>query len=404
MRVFRYFTIVALCYFAILVVYTGFATGEGLASVQIQWYLNFASNLALFGYLSWPALQHRLGRLYLPLALCVAAGAPILSNLIFLVPLDNPLSIALEPTWLLFPTLLVPLVLIAWQYTFGAVLAFTIFAAVVELSVLIPLSGGINAQSLPVLSLPLIRAFAFGIVGMIVCRLMALQRAQRRELIRANIQLSQHAATMEQLAVSRERNRLARELHDTLAHTLSGQAVNLEAIKLVLPAEQTEVQGMLDETLKITRDGLSEVRRALKDLRSKTLDDLGLSVAVRNLALEAAARADFVLDLNVEEGLPRLGAEIEQTVYRIAQESLANVVHHADAKKVSLHLGMQNRTLALSVCDDGRGADLDQAKTKDRHGLLGMRERAEMIGGNFTIESHPGSGTRVEFSLEVAGD
>ncbi len=403
-RVFRYFTVVALGYFAILIVYTGFQTGQGLASVQIQWYLNFAGNLFLFFYLAWPGLQQRLRGLYLPLALSVAAGAPVLSNLIFLVPLNHNLANVVEPTWLLFPTLLVTLVLIAWQYSFGVVLAFTGFSAVVELGVLIPLSGGLSAQTLPILGLPLVRAFAFGIVGQVVCHLMAMQRAQRRELIRANIQLSQHAATLEQLAVSRERNRLARELHDTMAHTLSGQIVNLEAIKLMLPPDQTEVQGMLDQTLKITRDGLAEVRRALKDLRSKTLEDLGLSIAIRNLALEAAARADFVLELDVEEDLPRLGTEVEQAVYRIVQESFANIVHHAAAQKVGLRLRMENRTLHLALHDDGRGMSLEQIDYDNQHGLLGMRERAAMTGGKLTIESQPGAGTRIDFALEVSGD
>ena len=403
LQVFRYFSSVALCYFSVLILYTVLQTGHGFAAVQIQWYLNFASNLALFIYLSMPSLHRRLGNFYLPIAISIAAAIPILSNLVFLVP-QNTWQSVVEPTWLMVPTLLVIVVLLAWQYTFLAVLAFTVGAAIIELIVVYILVGQINADTLPILGLPLVQAFSFGIVGYIVSRMVTLQRAQRRELIRANIQLSQHAATVEQLTLSRERNRLARELHDTLAHTLSGQAVNLEATKLMLAPDQPEVEAMLNEALETTRNGLTEVRRALKDLRSKTVEDLGLSLAIRNLALEAAARANFALDVEVANNLPRLSAEVEHAVYRIAQESLANVVSHADAKQVDLRLSVEKGTLKLTITDDGCGVDLDQIDYGSKHGILGMKERAAMVDGNLEVKSHPGAGTTICFSLEVKDD
>ncbi|HTX78942.1 MAG TPA: sensor histidine kinase [Longilinea sp.] len=400
LQVFRYFSSVALCYFSVLILYTVLQTGQGFAAVQIQWYLNFASNLALFIYLSMPSLHHRLGKVYLPIAISIAAAIPILSNLVFLAP-QNTWQSVLEPTWLMVPTLLVIVVLLAWQYTFLAVLAFTVGAAVIELIVVYSLVGRLDADTLPILGLPLVQAFSFGIVGYIVSRMVSIQRTQRRELIRTNIQLSQHAATVEQLTLSRERNRLARELHDTLAHTLSGQAVNLEATKLMLAPNQPEVEAMLNQALETTRNGLAEVRRALKDLRSQTVEDLGLPLAIRNLALEAAARADFALKLEIADELPRLNAEEEHTIYRIAQESLANVVKHAEARQVKLRLGVDHRTLTFSINDDGHGIDLDQIDYESKHGLLGMKERAAMVNGNLEVKSNPGAGTTVCFSLEV---
>ena len=318
LQVFRYFTSAELCYFSILILYSALQTGQGFAAVQIQWYLNFANNLLLFIYLSLPSLHRRLGRFYLPIALSLAAAIPALSNLVFLAPQSSWQSVV-EPTWLLVPTLLVIAVLLAWQYTFLAVLAFTAGAALIELIVVYSLVGEINADTLPIVGLPLVQAFTFGMIGYIVSRMVAIQRAQRRELIRTNVMLSQHAATLEQLTLSRERNRLARELHDTLAHTLSGQAVNLEATKLMLEPGQPEVEAMLDQALVTTRNGLAEVRRALKDLRSQTVEDLGLPLAIRNLAMEAAARANFALDLEVADDFPRLDTEVEHAVYRIAQ-------------------------------------------------------------------------------------
>ena len=403
-RAFRYFTFIALCYFTVLILYTVVETGQGLASVQIQWYLNFASNLALLIYLSLPEVGRRLGRLYLPIALCLAAGVPVLSNLVFLAPKVGNVQLVVDPTWLIFPNLLVTVVLIAWQYSFIAVLIFTVCAAIVELGMVYPLVGRIDIQTLPVLALPLVRAFAFGIVGQIVSRMVAIQRVQRRGLMRANLRLSQHAATLEQLTLSRERNRLARELHDTLAHTLSGQAVNLEAIKLMMKPDQTEVTAMLDQALKSTREGLTEVRRAVKDLRTQPVEDLGLALAIRNLALETAARADFILNLEIAEKLPRLTTEEEHTIYRIAQESFANVVKHAAARHVMLHLGVDQGLLCLTITDDGVGVDLDQVDHRNSHGLFGMEERAMMVNGKLAITSHPGQGMVVHFSLEAADD
>ncbi|MBU0511321.1 MAG: sensor histidine kinase, partial [Chloroflexi bacterium] len=224
----------------------------------------------------------------------------------------------------------------------------------------------------------------------------------RRELVRANIKLGQHANTLEQLATSRERNRLARELHDTLAHTLSGQAVNLEAIKLMLPSEQTEAHAMLEHSLSNTRSGLAETRRALKDLRSKQLEDLGLMIAVRNLATEAASRAEFALSCQISDHLPELTPDVEQCLYRIAQETLENIVRHADAQKVTLQLKTEDRTLILTISDDGCGFDPQNVDFADKLGIQGMRERAILMSGNLEVHSHSTKGTSVQLSIPIA--
>jgi signal transduction histidine kinase len=403
-RAFRYFTFVALCYSAVLILYTLVKTGQGWASVQIQWYLIFLCNLALFIYLSLPGLSHRLGRFYLPIALSLAAAVPVLSNLVFLAPNASSSPMIIEPTWLTFPYLLVIVVLLAWQYSFRAVLTFTFCAAVFEVMMVYSLVGRVSVQTLPILGIPLLRAFAFGLVGSIVSRMNAIQRAQRRELIRANVRLSQHAATLEQLTLSRERNRLARELHDTLAHTLSGQAINLEAIKLSLDPGQVEIAGMLDLALKTTREGLSEVRRAIKDLRSQPLEDLGLALAIRQLAAEASARADFVLYLEIIEPPVRLDLEVEHAIYRIVQEAFDNIVKHANARNVTLHLGIDRGILCLTIDDDGEGVDLGQIDFESSHGLMGIKERAMMVNGKLEVDSLPGRGTRIQLSLAVPDD
>jgi len=405
MRIFRYFTVVAMGYYAILVIFATFPVEQGYIYTQMQLFLNLLINLGLLLYLSWEWPHTRLKGWYLPVALLVATVVPIFSNLFYLAePATRNLSLVIVRSWLLFPVLVVPLVLIAWQYGFRIALVFTVVTATVELGVLFPLVGKVDFSTLPILGLPLIRAFAFGTVGYIVAHLIEIQQAQSKVLLKANYRLSRQAETLEQLTLSRERNRLARELHDTLAHTLSGQAVNLEALKLTIPPGQTETLALLDQALEATRSGLRETRRALKDLRSQSLEDLGLALAIRNLARDAALRGSFELILIILETLPNLPPQVEQCAFRIAQESLENIVRHAQASQVHLSLTVESGRLELLISDNGLGADLARMQMEDRLGLQGMQERAAEVGGLFEVSSQPGQGLATRFSIEVYDD
>ncbi|MBC8496280.1 MAG: sensor histidine kinase, partial [Chloroflexi bacterium] len=199
--------------------------------------------------------------------------------------------------------------------------------------------------------------------------------------------------------------RLARELHDTLAHTLSGLAVNLEAIKIILGGDQHEVRGMLDHALHNTRYGLTETRRALKDLRAKQLEELGLGIAIRNLAHDAASRAGFTLKLNISGSLADLTPDVEQCYYRIAQESLQNIVKHARAKYASIKLVEDKGALIMVIADDGVGfnfANFADMNLEEELGLKGMRERASMVGADLEVSSQPEGGTTIQLSMELA--
>lgn len=388
-------------YFAILVIVTAIQTGEGDSLTQVQAYVNFGTNLILFIYLSISWLRIKLRSLYLPIALIYATVVPIFSNLIYLAdPYENVWNL-ITKSWLLLPILIVPIVLIAWQYKFRYVIMIVIFSTYVELVVLIPHISMINIDAFLILGGPLIKAFAFGTVGMIVNRLVAVQLAQRRELILANIRLSEHTRTLEQLATSRERNRLARELHDTLAHTLSGQTVNLEAIKLMIPSRKKEIHEMLEHSLKNTRAGLAETRRALKALRSQQLDDLGLEMAIRNLALDVASRGDFAIATKISDQLPDITPDIEQSIYRIIQETLENIIRHAHAKKVEITLEQDNQHLMLIISDDGVGFDYQSAGHEDKLGIKGIRERTAIMRGSLNILSEPGFGTSIRLSIPL---
>jgi len=403
-RIFRYYSFIAVVYFTLVAVYYFIETGEAATKNQIFSSINAVMNLFLIGYLSLPWLHRKLKNWYLPIPLVLTTVIPVISNMIYLAGTEADYqTLIITRSWLLLPILVVPLVLIAWQYRYRYVVLFIAFITVcnwIPFSVL----KWTGFETLQVIGIPLVVAFAFGTVGLIVNRLVRSQRQQRSELIQANLKLAEHAITLEELAISRERNRLARELHDTLAHTLSGLTVNLEAIRILIPNASDEVQEKLQLSLTSTRNGLVETRRAMKDLRSKKLEDLGLRLAIQKVAREAEQRAGFNLDMNLPDQLPELTPLIEQSFYRIAQEALENVVSHAQAKSVHLELKRSNNDLTLKISDDGKGLDQDQGSGSGQMGIRGMQERAQHAGGHLRIDSQRLSGTTIYFTVEVGND
>lgn len=400
--IFRYFSAIAMLYFAIIVAIT--TSQEGTIFVPyLRWSLiNLLLYLVVFIYLSWPRLRERSAPAYLPLALTMATVLPFLTNILdYLSPTERTLMSLILRSWLMFPILLVPLVILAWQYRLRYVILFAALTALFEEVMLLPIVGSLNFESLSILGQPLIRAFCFGLTGQIVCHLMDAQRAQRRALIHANQELSRQASMLEQLTVSRERNRLAREMHDTLAHTLSALSVNLEAMKTTVPSSLVDLQQMLDQSLQITRQGLTDTRRALKALRSNALEELGLSLAIRNLAETIASKNGLALTLKVDEYIPELSPAREQNIYRIAQEALENAARHAGAGKLTVELQLQGKSLLLLVQDDGAGFDPQKAQAGDHLGLMGMQERADSIQGELEIESRVEAGTALRLRLTV---
>lgn len=351
----------------------------------------------LFVFLGWPWLQRKLGRIHLPIALTFATAIPIVEaqSLSDLYGAES-----LPEFWLVFPFLLVPLILTAWQYRFRYVLVFILGTWLLEI-LLLSSPSYLGTTDVPTrVNLLVIRSFLFLLIGYIVSSLVDAQRRQRQELAEANRKLIRYAVTLEQLTVSRERNRLARELHDTLAHTLSGLAVQLEAIATIWNAIPPKAHDMLDRALDATRAGLDETRRTLQDLRAAPLEDLGLPLAIRSLANNVAARGGLSLILDVSGQIPNLPPEVEQAYYRVAQEALDNVTRHANAQQVAVSLSQIDGQLVLEISDDGGGFAEKTVESDEQLGLLGMRERAELIGGTLEVESRSGRGTTVRLCSE----
>lgn len=397
-QLFRYFAVIGVLFFFARWVYEMSLADNQHAITQTSIFMIIHALLLVYLLITW--LEQRLKQYYLPLILAFYIVAMVLGSMLYLLNPNRTIVGYVTNSFSLVPILIVPLVLIAWQYGYKFVLFYALFTNIADLVIGLLIVGRVSAPNLPMLSMPIIRFLAFMMVGFVVSQLSENAQRQKHRILLANLQLSQYTNTLEHLATTRERNRLARELHDTIAHTLSGVSVNLEALKTIATEENAEMQGMIDSSLEATRTGLSETRRALRDLRAQPLEDLGLELALRQLATSTVERADLKLDLNIHSPLPYLAPNVEQVFYRIAQEALENTVRHANASLVSIDLKQVDDHLIMTVLDDGQGFNEKEINIEDHFGMKGMRERALTIGADLAIESEPGKGTRLQLSWE----
>ncbi len=355
----------------------------------------------LFLYLSIPGLRLRLKSYYLPVGVVWATAGPIFAPHIELHTIGNsPPELFLQSAfWQQIILLFIPLIVVSWQYSIRQVILFCALTTGLNISLLLSGIALIEPAFLrSLLSIIFIQAVAFLLVGHMIANLVKVQREQRQRLTEANNRLAQHASTVEQLTISRERNRLARELHDVLAHTLSGVAVELEGLRAMLGRDPGQANALLNNSLQAIREGLTETRRALQELRAKPLEDLGLAIAIKSLAESVEERAGSRIEVAVDGRLGDLSPAVEQSIYRIAQEALTNIADHAQANNVQVLLKRNGGQIELIIADDGCGFDPDVPDEANQYGLRGMRERAEMIGGNLSVESRVGKGTRITLS------
>ncbi|MDR3370340.1 response regulator [Rhodoferax sp.] len=194
-----------------------------------------------------------------------------------------------------------------------------------------------------------------------------------------------------------ERRRVALELHDELGQSLTAIKINLqlgERFKDQVPAD------LYQENIRIVEEALQQVRTLATALRPSVLDDLGLAPALKWVAEQSANRGGFEVQFHHERELGRLAPEIETACFRIVQEALTNISRHAKPSKVQINLCREADDMVLTVSDDGLGFDtaamLERATTGSSLGVLGMRERATLVGGQLDIQSQPGEGSVVE--------
>ena len=221
-------------------------------------------------------------------------------------------------------------------------------------------------------------------------------------LVSLAIERTRLAATTAQLAALEERNRLAREIHDTLAQSLAAISMQLETADARAEAGgDARLAAMVRRALTLTRSTLEEARRSVTDLRTPPLEGRTLAESLRALGGELRGVAERPVQLDVvgedDGGLP---AAVEVGLYRIAREALTNVARHARATKVRLRLAQEQGRVRMRIEDDGTGFD-PNGVPPGRFGLLGMSERARLLGGSLRVESAPGEGTVVQVDVPV---
>jgi len=199
-----------------------------------------------------------------------------------------------------------------------------------------------------------------------------------------------------------ERRHISRELHDVVVQTLVGINVELAALGLVAGAAAPPLKAKIGQTQRLVEKSVHAVHQFARELRPPVLDDLGLVPALQAFMKTIAARQNMKLHLTAFAGVEALDSDRRTVLYRVAQEALTNVVRHAEASRVDVHIAEISGAVRMEVRDNGKSFDVARAlsaKTNKRLGLLGMRERVEMLGGAVTIESVSGRGSTVRAEL-----
>jgi NarL family two-component system sensor histidine kinase YdfH len=235
------------------------------------------------------------------------------------------------------------------------------------------------------------------ILFMVMFNRLFIQRQKAIELAEslesANAKLAASAAKIESLTLQTERQRMARELHDTLAQGVAGLVLQLEAVKTHLKAGRAErASAIVEQSLLRARSTLADSRAAIDDLRAAPVSIIE-SVREKVERFEQTTGIPCELEVSVNEN--QLPAETTDHALNILSESLTNIARHAQATQVHVKWDIQNHNLGLEVRDNGKGFNVDQ-ESKGHYGLIGMHERARLTDGNLSIESGA-NGTCIQF-------
>jgi NarL family two-component system sensor histidine kinase YdfH len=246
-----------------------------------------------------------------------------------------------------------------------------------------------------------VTVFVVVYVSLFTREMEARARAQAllEELKKANRQLADYADKIEELTLTAERQRMARELHDTLAQGLAGLILQLEAADAHISNSRPErAQAIIHQAMSRARDTLSNARRVIDDLRSGP-SDLAAAVREEVSRFSSASGISCTVEISLPDELPE--QLCEQTL-RVVNEGLTNIARHAQAKQAWVHLIKNDKGLEIEIGDDGVGFDPDKRLGQSGHyGLKGMEERARLAGGSLEVKSIPGNGTQLYLHLPV---
>jgi signal transduction histidine kinase len=296
----------------------------------------------------------------------------------------------------------IPTMLGAWIGGRRSVLRWMLFAVLCSLIADL-VSIAPNWGALPfIIGSALSQAVVIGILTYFVASLADLLRSEQMQLREANVQLAEQSRVREQLATTRERVRLSRDLHDTLAHTLAGLVVQMNAIDTLMEVDAPAAKRELGKAQLTAKHGLEETRAAISDLRANIVEELGLIAALQRQGDVLQQRSGAQVQFEARGPEPQFNRDQGETLFRIVQEAMNNIERHAQAKQVWVKLDTC-AGMSIVIKDDGIGFDV-MAMDDDRFGLRGMRERAEMIGAHLRVDSASGHGTTVTVTLPTKED
>jgi NarL family two-component system sensor histidine kinase YdfH len=228
----------------------------------------------------------------------------------------------------------------------------------------------------------------------------AREEAQKlaKELEIANQQLSQYADQVEDLTIANERQRMARELHDTLSQGLTGIILQLEAVEAHLANNNTEkAQTIVSNAMVQARATLADARNAIDDLRNSALDDLNTALRLEISRFTNATDIPCQLQSGV---LPQLPKNVTDTLVRSVAEALTNIARHAHARQVIVQITADEQNMVVTIKDDGQGFD-PYTIPAGHYGLLGIRERMRLISAECVLESEKGKGTTLMMQVPL---
>lgn len=227
-------------------------------------------------------------------------------------------------------------------------------------------------------------------------------------IVRQLEQRNQQLSALSQRAIKvqeEERMRIAHSLHDDTGQALSSLIIQLDRLESRLPEQPVELRQRLAAARQLASTTLAELRKIIFDLRPTILDDLGLVPAIRWYARTYLEPEGVQVRLFLPEEEFKLPVECSTTLFRITQEAMSNILRHASAKVVMITLSQDNREVCLQVIDDGQGFDMKDLSQQEpfpqKLGLLGIKERAELVGGRVTVDTAPGRGVRLQVCLPV---
>ena len=203
-------------------------------------------------------------------------------------------------------------------------------------------------------------------------------------------------------AQEEERRKISRELHDVIAQTLTSINVRLATLKAESKASIKELQSNITSTQRLVEKSVDIVHRFARELRPTVLDDLGLIPALGSFMKDYTENTGVRVSLKAFAGIELLDNARRTVLYRVAQEALTNVARHAQASRAEVSIEDLDGVIRMEIKDDGKGFEVEgssRAKKSNRLGLLGMRERVEMVGGSFSVESAPGKHTTIRVDM-----